>query len=143
MKFDYQIKIGMAEYAFTIYHFSNYLNFCPLVIILILTLVPSQFHAPPDLRRGFTKMHLIMWWILFPFLGMHTYFPLTYGESIHLEYQDNKFSTLTLQIKHGCPWYLQNLLWVMNLASQFLLESLFEYVDPLWPTVLTPLENCY
>jgi hypothetical protein len=29
---------------------------------------------------------------------MHTYFPLAYGESIHLEYQDNKFSTLTLQI---------------------------------------------
>jgi hypothetical protein len=29
---------------------------------------------------------------------MHTYFPLAYGEGIHLEYQDNKFSTLTLQI---------------------------------------------
>jgi hypothetical protein len=54
---------------------------------------------------------------------MHTYFPLAYEESIHLEYQDNKFSTLTLQIiivSHDT----YKLSWVMNLASQFLLESL-------------------
>ena len=62
IKFDIlrKSKTGKAVYAFTFCHFSNHLNFCPLVTILILILVQSQCHAP--LEPGRALLRSISWY---------------------------------------------------------------------------------